>query len=82
MVISSVLMAVYPHCRRHGHKDIVAFALAGVTFIVVALFFGHDYGEVIEHGLTITGSILLIIAHIRNIKVRHGRCESTECGSN
>jgi hypothetical protein len=77
IVVSSVLMAVYPQCRKHGHKDIIGWAIAGVVFIMGGIFLGHDLGEGIEHGLTITGSVLLIVAHIKNIKVRHGKCEST-----
>jgi hypothetical protein len=76
VVVSSVLMAVYPQCKKHGHKDIIAWAIAGVLFIMAGIFLGHDLGEEIEHGLTIFGSILLIVAHIKNMKVRHGKCES------
>lgn len=77
LVVSSVLMAVYPHCKKHGHKDIIAFAFAGVIFILTGIFFGHDLGEEIEHGLTIAGSVMLLTAHFKNIKVRHGKCETT-----
>ena len=80
IVVSSVLVAVYPQCKKHGHKDIIAWAIAGVFFILLAVFFGHDFGEEAEHGFTILGSILLLIAHIKNIKVRHGKCES-KCDS-
>ena len=76
IVVLSVLFAVYPQCRKHGHKDIIGWALAGVLFILAGIFLGHDLGEEIEHGLTILGSILLITAHIKNMKVRHGKCDS------
>ena len=81
LVVSSVLIAVYPQCRKHGHKDIIGFALGGVLFILAGVFFGHDLGEELEHGLTIVGSILLLTAHVKNIKVRHGKCETTQCNS-
>lgn len=77
IVVSSVLIAVYPQCRKHGHKDIILWAISGVLFILAGIFLGHDFGEVYEHGLTIFGSILLILAHIKNMKVRHGKCETT-----
>ena len=80
MVVISVLLAVYPHCRRHGHKDIVIFDRIGTALIVMAIYIGHQMGIVFEHGMTILGSIFLIWAHIKNIKVRHGRCES-DCNS-
>lgn len=81
VIVSSVLVAVYPQCRRHGHKDIIAYALAGVFFILSAIFFGHDLGEEFEHILTIIGSIFLLVAHTKNIRVRHGKCESQTCES-
>lgn len=76
VVVSSVLIAVYPQCKKHGHKDIVLWAILGVFSILLAVFFGHDLGEEIEHTVTIAGSILLLIAHIKNIRVRHGKCEA------
>jgi hypothetical protein len=80
VVVASILIAVYPTCRKHGHKDIIAIALAGVAFVLSAIFM-HDFmSENISHGLTILGSAFLIWAHVRNMKVRHGKCASkTHC---
>ncbi len=75
IVVSSILLAVYPHCKRHGHTDIIAIAFAGVAFVLSGLFM-HDLPLAISHTITIIGSILLIIAHVKNMKVRHGKCES------
>lgn len=73
IVITLVLIAVYPQCRRHGHKDIVAFALLGVILIIGALFIENI--PVLHYSLTSLGSISLIIAHFRNMKVRHNKCD-------
>lgn len=78
IVVSSVLVAVYPQCRKHGHKDIVIWALSGVLLILAGIFIGHELGEHYEHILTILGSFFLIWAHVKNMKVRHGKCE-TKC---
>ncbi len=75
IVISSALFAVYPHCHRHGHKDILALAFSGAFFIILGIF-SHDLPEYMSHGFTILGSIFLISAHVKNIRVRHGKCES------
>lgn len=81
-VVSSVLIAVYPQCRKHGHKDIIGFALGGITFILAGIFLGHDLGDGFEQGFTIFGSILLVTAHFKNIKVKHGNCDTrTQCDS-
>ena len=75
IVISSALFAVYPHCHRHGHKDILAYAFLGAGFILIGIF-AHDFPEYIGHGFTILGSISLITAHLKNMRVRHGKCET------
>ena len=76
VVVISMLIAVYPTCRKHGHKDIIALALSGITFVLAAVFLHDTLNEHLDHLLTIVGSILLIIAHVKNMKVRHGKCTS------
>jgi len=73
IVVTSIMFAVYPHCRKHGHKDIIAYAFIGVALILVSVFF-QDIPLDLSHILTIIGSIFLIIAHVKNMKVRHGNC--------
>ena len=73
IVTTSILFAVYPHCRKHGHNDIIITALIGVILILVSTFI-HDLPTSLSHTLTILGSIVLITAHIKNMKVRHGKC--------
>lgn len=82
VVTSSILLAVYPTCKEHGHYDIIGLALIGITLILCAVFF-HDYAsETVSHGTTVIGSIILITAHIKNMKIRHGKCESdSQCSS-
>lgn len=77
IVMVSVVMAILPHCRKHGHKDIIAFALTGLVFVLTGIFV-HENSEVLSIALTIFGSTLLVIAHIKNIKVRHGKCEHSK----
>ncbi|MAX67543.1 MAG: hypothetical protein CME66_11460 [Halobacteriovoraceae bacterium] len=77
IVVSSIFIAVYPNCHKHGHKDIIALAIIGAGLILSALFL-HDFPIIYGHGLTMLGSILLIIAHLKNMKVRHGKCENDE----
>lgn len=74
VVVSSIVFAVYPHCRKHGHKDIVASAATGVLLVLGAVFFERFMPLSAHYGLTIAGSLFLILAHWKNIKVRHGKC--------
>lgn len=73
VVVITVVIAVYPHCHKHGHKDIVAFAVLGATLVLAGVIM-HDSVELPADLFTILGSISLIFAHYRNIKVRHGKC--------
>lgn len=77
LVTLSILAAVYPHCKKHGHKDILTLAIIGVIFILTPIFF-HDLNIHLSHISTVVGSIVLIMAHIKNMKVRHGKCEETQ----
>ena len=73
VVVVTVVIAVYPHCNRHGHKDIVAFAVLGAALVLAGVIM-HDAIKLPADILTMLGSVSLIFAHYRNIKVRHGKC--------
>lgn len=75
-VVLSIGVAVYPTCKEHGHKDIIISAVLGVIFILGGIFLHETLSETMTHIMTIIGSIFLIIAHLKNMKVRHGKCDS------
>jgi hypothetical protein len=74
IVISLVVIAVYPQCRKHGHKDIIAFAVIGSALIITAIFMFEE-NITLHYILTIAGSISLITAHVKNMKLRHNKCD-------
>lgn len=74
IVISFIAMAIYPLCKRHTHKDIIAIAFAGVGLVLSAIIFEDAMPLIWHYVLTTIGSILLITAHLKNMKVRHGHC--------
>lgn len=74
VVITVVVIAVYPQCRRHGHKDIIAYALIGAALILSAVFLFHE-NLALHYSLTIIGSLALIVAHIKNMRLRHNKCD-------
>ena len=79
IVIGSMIIAVYPNCKQHEHLDIIGFAFIGIMFIIAAAFSGHMSSS-LHTTLTMIGSLFLIISHVKNIKVRHGKCvESKSC---
>jgi hypothetical protein len=75
IVIASIMLAVFPNCRKHGHYDIMAIALAGMVLVLTGIFV-HEIPEIASQITTVIGSVLLITAHVKNMKVRHGKCQS------
>jgi len=77
IVVTLIALAVYPLCKKsHGHRDILALAFTGVVLILSAIFFEELMPIAAHYGLTTIGSICLIAAHIKNIRVRHGNCSN------
>lgn len=81
VVIASVMVAVFPKCHKHGHYDIIAIASVGMLLVLAGLFV-HDISIYLATGVTSVGSGFLIYAHYKNMRIRHGKCESepTPCG--
>lgn len=72
ILLPATLYAAYSGYRKHHQWMPVALFVVGVTAILSAVFFIHDlYGEFAEQLLTVAGSILLIIGHIRNYRLQH-----------
>jgi hypothetical protein len=57
--------------KKHRSKGTLALAMTAIFFLFCGLVFG-EYSEFAEHGLTLAGSVMIVIAHILNI--RHCRC--------
>lgn len=75
LVFLSAAFAMFPHCKKSGRKDILLIASMGVFFVIAGFTIGHEVSEIVEHILTIIGSILLVTAHYKNIKIKHSKCE-------
>lgn len=73
VVVTTAMIAVYPLCRKHEHKDIIILAVIGTILILSGVIF-HSWPEWIGHTATSLGSLFLISAHYKNIKIRHGKC--------
>lgn len=73
-VIPISLYAVISGYRYHSNKNILAISVIGMILLVAAVIFGHDIlngkGEVI---LTLAGSLLVMLGHLRNFKLRRNK---------
>ena len=60
--------------RQHGQRGPGLVGLAGLALLALSLWGG--WSAVVEHGLSIPGSMLLVIGHYRNWRLR--RCPLAE----
>nr|WP_239031145.1 MerC domain-containing protein [Pseudoalteromonas sp. MMG024] len=79
MLVVSVLLtscsALFMGCRRHKAWRVLGWGLSGLLLLIAAILFGHDFGELFEKGLTLIGSLFVIIGHIQNYRL----CKQLEC---
>lgn len=61
------LMAFVPGYRRHRQPVVFALGFCGLGIVLFAAFAAHRWlGESSEIAMTVAGSVLLILAHLRN----------------
>jgi MerC mercury resistance protein len=65
-------LAFIPGYRKHGLTWIIAMALVGLVLIVAGMVLERNAApEQISHGISILGSILLVLAHAKNLQHSH-----------
>lgn len=74
LIVSGIALGA--GCKRHRSLPILAMGVAGLSCLLFASIFGHDLlGEFMEGVMTVVGSALLIMCHIRNYRL----CERVGC---
>ena len=72
LIIPISLYGLILGCRRHKHNIIKYFGFGGLGVLVLAATVGHDvFGEMGEKFLTLLGSVLIALVHIRNHLLCH-----------
>jgi len=82
IVLPISLIALTIGFRRHADKRVVGWGIAGLLLLIVGATLAHNlYGIVADRMLTITGSVILAVAHYRNSRLsRNCRAPaSSEC---
>ncbi|MCM2680354.1 MerC domain-containing protein [Echinimonas agarilytica] len=75
-IVPTSAIALLMGCRKHGHWTVLSWGLAGLTCLLLALWVGHDiFGEFGEKGLTLLGSFLVAIGHLKNFR----SCRAEQC---
>ncbi|GGA83639.1 hypothetical protein GCM10011369_27070 [Neiella marina] len=77
-ILPTSAYALVMGCRKHGHWQVLSWGLSGLALLILALAIGHDLlGEYGEKGMTLLGSSLVAIGHIKNYRL----CRSKACVS-
>ena len=62
--------------KTHKNPSIFVIGFLGLSILLFALFYGNAlFGETGEKGMTLLGSIIVVSAHFRNLKV----CKKLDC---
>ena len=69
-VIPSSIIALSLGCKMHGKYEVYSYGVFGISVLIFASFFGHDYlGEVGEIFLTLIGAGIVSLGHYKNQKL-------------
>ena len=76
LVIPLSVVALSMGCRKHKNWVVGVLGLIGLTFLIIAAVFGHDFlGEMGERFATLAGALFIGVGHYRN----YALCRRTEC---
>lgn len=64
-------LAFLPGYRKHGLSWIVGTAISGLFFILLGILLEGRFTDQITHGISIFGSLILVLAHVKNIQHSH-----------
>jgi hypothetical protein len=76
LVIFTTPLAFLPGYRRHGLHRVLILAVAGLCLVLVGVAMDGQVDEFLSHATSIVGSMLLVSAHVWNLKHshRHQKC--------
>lgn len=67
VVLPVSLIALSIGFRRHQDKRVVVMGIVGLSLLIIGATFAHNYyGVFADRLFTITGSVILALAHYRN----------------
>lgn len=76
VVIPVSAVALVTGARKHGHRALMILGTLGLLVLASAVIFGeHNLGEFGEKLVTVVGSVIVAIAHLRNYRL----CQEMDC---
>ncbi len=75
--------AFLPGYKKHGLTWILGVALFGLLLVIVGILIENKVSDQMSHGISICGSLFLVLAHAKNIqhshRHRHRHLASQQC---
>ena len=69
-VIPTSLYALTIGCTKHDNFSVASYGSIGLLILLAAFLFGeHVLGELGEKGLTLIGTIIIALAHLKNYQL-------------
>ena len=76
LAIPISIFALSAGYKAHKNLSMIFIGFLGLSILLFALFYGNAlFGETGEKGITLLGSIIVVSAHFRNLKV----CKKLDC---
>lgn len=71
-VIPISILGLTLGCKKHKRYRVISFGIAGIFFLVLALFMGESWEKI----LTLIGAAIISVGHYLNYKLcqQHDRC--------
>lgn len=86
LVVITTPLAFIPGYRRHKLQRVLGCAVAGLVLVILGALLDGQLNEVFTHGISISGSLLLVSAHVLNIRysrqfhpVKHTHSHTEKC---
>lgn len=64
-------LAFIPGYRKHGLTWILTTAVGGMFLILMGILLEGRFSDQVTHGISIVGSLFLVLAHVKNIQHSH-----------
>jgi len=82
LIIPISAFALVVGCKEHKRQRVLAMGGMGLVLLVSAVFVeDYSWGELAEKILTVSGSLLITVAHILNFRLCKQHANDCECSS-
>jgi hypothetical protein len=70
VVLPVSAFALFSGSKRHQNKSVLGLGITGLVILTVGAGFGHEvFGETGERFISVVGSLLVAVSHLRNLKL-------------